>query len=931
MSWNLNSLRMKPKLIILFMVVGLVPVFVVSWLSLHRASDALMEKSFDQLTAIRAAKVVQIEDYFDLRMADIKVYANNTAVAMAADRFAKAFEEGGIGSSQWNEWDRLHGTKLRDYVDQYGYYDLFFINPNGDVVWTAAREADLGKNVHNGLLAGSGLQEAFEKGQRGTSFIDYSIYEVSDDAAGFIASPIGAISGEQKGVLVYQLSIAQINRIMGERSGLGKTGESYLVGPDNRMRSDSYLDPAGHSVTASFQGSVARNGVDSEATRKALAGQTGTEVIIDYNGNQVLSSYAPLKMPDGDTWVVISEIDLAEVKAPVNALRTNVIIISLVLLGLVIVLAFVVSQGIASPITNLTSLAKQLAKGHIRTDETVEELAGILARNDELGEIGRAFQDLGNYIRGKAEASRQIAKGNTEAHIELTSSEDALGKAMVDMRDRINGLIEAMNHMSTEHDKGDIDRRINEQDFEGAYRTMAIGVNEMVAGHITVKKKAMACVAEFGKGNFDAELEKFPGKKAFINDTIEGVRGNLKAVIKDVNGLIEDAVNGRLDARADSSQHAGDFQVMVNGINEILDAVIEPVQEAAAVLDRMAQGDLTVSVKGNYKGDHAKIKDALNSTLDSLNNLLGQAQNAIEQVTSGSEQVSSSSQTLSQGATEQASSLEEVSSSMTQLDSQTTQNSENAGEASTLSGLARDSATEGNAHMKDMLAAMVDINGKSSEVQKIIKVIDEIAFQTNLLALNAAVEAARAGVHGKGFAVVAEEVRNLAQRSAKAAKETTSLIEGNISSVRNGAEIAERTAKSLEEIIEGINKATDLVNEIASASKEQSAAVGQVNLALGQIDEVTQSNAANAEESAAAAEELSGQAINLQSMIAEFKLRDMLNRHGEKAAGAEAKGNGRQSYSENNDYSNHNGNNHETERSLNEELIHLDDDDFQDF
>ncbi len=256
----------------------------------------------------------------------------------------------------------------------------------------------------------------------------------------------------------------------------------------------------------------------------------------------------------------------------------------------------------------------------------------------------------------------------------------------------------------------------------------------------------------------------------------------------------------------------------------------------------------------------------------SLNQLVSELQQVGERINGRSAEVADSSQALSQGATEQAASLEEISASLHELTSQTKKNADNAGLADRLTGQVQGSAQNGNQQMQQMVAAMADINDSGQNISKIIKVIDEIAFQTNLLALNAAVEAARAGVHGKGFAVVAEEVRNLAGRSAKAAQETAELIEGSLAKAKNGAEIAEHTAKALKEIVQGIGKITDLAGEIATASNEQAEGIDQINIGISQIDQVTQQNTTTAEESAAAAEDLSGQAVRLHTMLSRFKL-----------------------------------------------------------
>lgn len=347
-----------------------------------------------------------------------------------------------------------------------------------------------------------------------------------------------------------------------------------------------------------------------------------------------------------------------------------------------------------------------------------------------------------------------------------------------------------------------------------------------------------------------------------------------KSAERAIAGLIESAGRGELNERIDATQYQGFLKNLSTGINELLDSVVEPLQASTRVMQALAEGDLSQEMQGEFAGEFAVIRDAVNTCSGNLKNMVNQIRDSASTIGTSASEISRGNADLSQRTEEQASSLEETASSMEELTSTVKQNADNARQANQLASGARDQAEKGGEVVSRAVTAMSEINGSSKKIADIIGVIDEIAFQTNLLALNAAVEAARAGEQGRGFAVVASEVRNLAQRSAEAAKEIKTLINDSVEKVSEGTKLVDESGTTLSEIVNSVKKVSDIIAEITAASEEQATGIDQVNKAVMEMDKMTQENAALVEEATAAGESMDEQAQGLSELMEFFNVGD---------------------------------------------------------
>ena len=447
-------MKLRTKLLLSFTLLCLLPLTTISILSLRKASLELLEQSFNQLTSVREIKKNQIETYFKERVGDMQVLLESSQMLAEFEEMDPIFRSFGVGSGEWNQAAGRIDDYYSHYIQTYGYYDLFFIDTAGNVFYTVAKEDDLGENVYGNLLKGSGLDEAFTLGMKEISLIDFSWYDVSSEPAAFICGPLKNNDNKAIGVLALQLSLEAINSIMQSREGMGETGETYLVGSDSLMRSDSYLDPVGHSVIASFE-HPETGSVKTQAVKEVFNGISDSKIIKDYNNNSVLSSYDKLDVT-GLKWAILAEIDEVEIRKPINDLIIYIVIFAVIFVIVSLISALIIIHGVDKQLGDdpsvIADITREIAKGNLVLNFKEGELNGVYLdmklMAEKLAEILTSVIMTANNLKdgsqGVSASSQMLSQGASEQ----ASSSEEVSASMEEMQSTIQQNTDNSLHAS---------------------------------------------------------------------------------------------------------------------------------------------------------------------------------------------------------------------------------------------------------------------------------------------------------------------------------------------------------------------------------------------------------------------------------------------------------------------------------------------------
>lgn len=762
---------------------------------------------------------------------------------------------GEADSSEYGFWHQKWHPAMKAISAEKGYYDIFMINLNGEVVYTVEKESDFATNLRKGPWKSSGLARAFdgalkaatERKMSGTSrpnvhFEDYEHYAPSQgEPAAFAASAIHDERGNALGVIAIQLPSKLIADAISQP--IGRTGKAYAVAEDNTLRTLiagenklqilSKLPDNSIFKTAGNQKSWSVEGLSSSG-QPAMLAVTASEFM-------------------GKKWYMAVEMELAEVHEPIARMGRQLLVTSVGLVLLICVVGYLFARSIYRPILGMRDAVAVLANG-AETNIPGEK------RSDELGELARALRQI--HETGVAAARIKSALDHAGTNVMIADSNNRLiyaNKALLSFfADHSAEFRRQYPNFSAEQMIGTALEAFRDVPGHGLAAGTEPLRKQIRIDTLTVELVVNAVV--------DASGTRIGTIVEWNNLTAE------MNAMGEVAEVVEAATRGDFTARIREDNKTGLVRHLSGGINRINILVESATEELSSALSLMASGDLNNRISTQYDGVFDTLAKGINDTMQKLAETVATIQHTTLDITSAAREINAGAVDLARRTEDEAASLEETAATTEELAASVKQTAESSHAATQLSDKAKAVAAEGGAIVGDAIDAIGLIENASRQISEIVGVIDDIAFQTNLLALNAAVEAARAGDAGKGFAVVASEVRTLAQRSSQAAKDIKGLINSSEAQVSAGARLVRATGQSLTSIVAASQQVAETVNVISAATAEQSSGIEEMSQTVARIDQMTQQNSALAEQSAASANQLIMQIERLNSLVATFKV-----------------------------------------------------------